>query len=65
MPRFSALFQALQAIRLMRVTPNNGVTIANVRARFNGLIDFFPADDGYCGRSRRAWNNRREYPLDP
>lgn len=35
---------------LMRVTPNNGVIIANVRARFlNGLIDFFPADDGYYG----------------
>ena len=35
---------------LMRVTPNNGVTILNVRARFlNGLIDFFPADDGYYG----------------
>ncbi|MCC6802631.1 MAG: M23 family metallopeptidase [Anaerolineae bacterium] len=35
---------------LMRVTPNNGVVIANVRARFlNGLIDFFPADDGYYG----------------
>ncbi len=35
---------------LMRVTPDNGATIVNVRARFlNNLIDFFSADDGYYG----------------
>ena len=35
---------------LMEVTPDNGASIMNVRARFlNGLIDFFPADDGYYG----------------
>lgn len=35
---------------LMRVTANNGATIANVRARFlSGLIDFWTADDGFYG----------------
>src|SRR5579871_880564 len=35
---------------LMRVTPNNGKTIANVRARFlNVLSDFWQESDGYYG----------------
>ncbi len=35
---------------LMRVSANNGAGIANVRARFlDGLIDFYPADDGLYG----------------
>ncbi len=35
---------------LMRVFSNNGLTIANARARFlDGLSDFFPADDGFYG----------------
>ncbi len=35
---------------LMRVSANNGVSIANARARFlDGLIDFYPADDGLYG----------------
>ena len=35
---------------LARVFPINGQTIANVRARFlNGLIDFWPSDDGFYG----------------
>ena len=52
---------------LMRVTPNNGVTIASVRARFlNGLVDFFPADDGYYGLLSAGMEQptRKNVPLD-
>ncbi len=52
---------------LMRVSANNGVIIANVRARFlNGLIDFFRADDGFYGFASTAMEQptTKSSPLD-